>query len=134
MHAHNAEEPDTPKVMKLAPTVSAAYLIKGSTIHSGININPNISLAEYTSMGAEARSVKNFLWRHLRMLMTDEVSMVGRKFFDFINSRLQEIMDCKKPFGGLHVLLSGDIFQLRPVKDSWAFGPRLHHRRCGGCL
>ncbi len=53
--------------------------------------------------------------------MIDEVSMVGNKMLNYINLRLQEIMGKKDVFGGIHVILIGDMFQLRPVKDDWIF-------------
>ena len=39
----------------------------------------------------------------------------------FLYLRLQEIKGNKEPFGGVHVILVGDLFQLRPVGDVWIF-------------
>ena len=39
----------------------------------------------------------------------------------YLYLRLQEIKGNREPFGGVHVLLVGDLFQLRPVGDSWVF-------------
>lgn len=47
--------------------------------------------------------------------------MVGSGMFNFINLRLQEIRGCTKPFGGISVVAVGDLFQLKPVIDSWIF-------------
>lgn len=41
--------------------------------------------------------------------------------FNFINLRLQEIKGCCKPFGGVSVVAFGDLYQLKPVMDSWIF-------------
>lgn len=41
--------------------------------------------------------------------------------FNFINNRLQEIFCTKTAFGGIFLLLVGDVFQLRPVLDQWIF-------------
>ena len=82
------------------------------------------SLTEYRGIAAEKLDFKRTIWRHLRLAMLDEVSMVGRKFFDFINGRFQELMNSNKIFGGLHIILSGDLFQLRPIEDYWVFADR----------
>ena len=41
--------------------------------------------------------------------------------FNSINLRLQEILDCTKPFGGVSVISFGDLYQLKPVFDQWIF-------------
>ena len=38
-----------------------------------------------------------------------------------INLRLQEIKGNKLLFGGVHVLVFGDLFQLKHVMDGWIF-------------
>lgn len=45
---------------------------------------------------------------------------------NFINSRLQEITGCTKPFGGISVVAVGDLFQLKPEMDSWIFKQRFY--------
>ena len=57
----------------------------------------------------------------LCVLIVDEVSMVGSEMLSFIYLRLQEIKCNKEPFGGVHVILVGDLYQLRPVGDAWIF-------------
>ena len=47
--------------------------------------------------------------------------MVGNEMLNFLYQRLQEIKGNKEPFGGVHVILVGDLFQLRPVGDAWIF-------------
>ncbi|XP_060553980.1 uncharacterized protein LOC132715026 [Ruditapes philippinarum] len=58
---------------------------------------------------------------HARLLIIDEISMVGNKMFSFIHQRLQQIMGSNKLFGGLSILAVGDMFQLKPVFDGWIF-------------
>lgn len=47
--------------------------------------------------------------------------MVGQNMFNFVNLRLQEIRGCTSLFGGISVITVGDLFQLKPVYDSWIF-------------
>lgn len=50
--------------------------------------------------------------------------MMGAVIFNFINLRLQEIKGCCKSFGGVSIITFGDLFQLKPVMDSWIFSQR----------
>lgn len=61
----------------------------------------------------------HYTW--VNTLFIDEISMVGSGMFNFLNSRLQQIMGTTEPFGGISVLTVGDLFQLKPVFDSWLF-------------
>ena len=47
--------------------------------------------------------------------------MVGTTLSGYANIRLQEIFDCKKPFGGKHVIAIGDFYQMKPVMDGYVF-------------
>ena len=47
--------------------------------------------------------------------------MVGSGMFNFLNLKLQQIMETKEPFGGISVITVGDLFQLKPVFDKWIF-------------
>ena len=58
---------------------------------------------------------------HLQIVFIDEISMVGKNMFNFINLRLQEIKGCTKQFGSISLVAFGDLFQLKPVFDSWIF-------------
>eukprot|EP00873_Tetraselmis_striata_P028294 jgi/Tetstr1/448558/TSEL_035816.t1 len=47
-------------------------------------------------------------WEHIRLLLIDEQSMVGRRMLGMINRRLKQIKGSDRPFGGVHVILIGD--------------------------
>lgn len=53
----------------------------------------------------------------LKLLIIDEISMVGARTFHYIDQRLKQIFHTVKPFGGLSVILVGDFKQLKPVGD-----------------
>lgn len=56
------------------------------------------------------------------VLIIDEYSMVGLRTFGFIDSRLRQATGhLQEPFGGVSVIIVGDILQLPPVKDSSVF-------------
>ena len=47
--------------------------------------------------------------------------MVGSTLAEYENIRLQEIFDCKKPFGGKCVIAIGDFYQMKPVVGGYIF-------------
>ncbi|XP_045778284.1 ATP-dependent DNA helicase pfh1-like [Maniola jurtina] len=61
-------------------------------------------------------------WRYIRwLIIIDEFSMVSYENLRMIHLRLQEFKNNDLIFGGLNVLVFGDIMQLPPVKGSWCF-------------
>ncbi|KAG1110135.1 hypothetical protein G6F42_015430 [Rhizopus arrhizus] len=53
--------------------------------------------------------------RDLRVVIIDEISMVGSLQFGWIDKRLRDIFDSQKPFGGISIFVFGDFLQLPPV-------------------
>lgn len=47
-------------------------------------------------------------------LIIDEISMVGAHLFVALSVALQRALSCRRPFGGMRVVLIGDLMQLRP--------------------
>ena len=92
----------------------------GSTLHNAFCIEPNKKL-KYKALSDDKRNSLKTKYRHLSVLIIDEVSMVGNAMLSFLYLRLQEIKGNREPFGGIHIILVGDLFQLRPVGDGWIF-------------
>ena len=119
--SHKAgENPDEVKVLICAPTGKAAFNVGGSTIHSVFNI-PAEQGFSYKPLDMQQLGTFQSKFKSLKIVFIDEISMVGRKMFNFINLRLQEIMGCLKPFGGISIIAFGDLYQLKPVMDQWIF-------------
>jgi len=103
------------KKMVVAPTGVAALNIGGSTINSafriGFDIFPQIQESN------DPRFKK--LLKKLELLIIDEISMVRAPMLDAISETLKLHRNSSEPFGGIHVLTCGDLFQLPPVvKDN----------------
>ena len=113
-------DPDKPCILLLAPTGKAAYLIRGSTIHSALKIPVNQKL-QYKALDTDTLSTLRAQMTNLKYVFIDEVSMVGSSLINFVHKRLQEIMGSAKDFGGLSVIFVGDLFQLKPVCDTFIF-------------
>lgn len=54
----------------------------------------------------------------VRYLIIDEFSVIGQKMFAWINRRCKQATSCTTvPFGGISIILVGDIAQLPPITD-----------------
>lgn len=106
----------------LAFTGVAAINAGGQTIHSFFNL----ALSPY--IPGDERLKKENIFSHLQLnekklkvirnmdlLVIDEVSMLRCDLLDAINTILQTYRKNDRPFGGVKLLLIGDVFQLPPV-------------------
>lgn len=132
---------DTPENYILsAPTGMAAMLINGATIHHQFGIsafNPPPKLLPYVkdynplaaNRSAEQLAIhefirdkarrSNFKESNLKYLFIDEISMTGSFLFLIIDAILRNKYDNAKPMGGIQCIMSGDFYQLPPVKDEF---------------
>lgn len=102
------ENPDEVKVIICAPTGKAAFDVGGCTIHSAFNI-PADQGFHFKPLDMQQLNTYQIKFRCLKVLFIDEISMVSKKMFNFINQRLQELMGCLEPFGGVSVIALGDL-------------------------
>lgn len=99
------------QVVVLAPTGVAAVNVGGQTIHSFFRFHPGITLDEVRS-----RSGNRELYKQLDTLIIDEISMVRADLFDCIEKFLRLHGPVQgETFGGVQVVLFGDLYQLPPV-------------------
>ncbi|MEL7453237.1 MAG: AAA family ATPase [Pseudomonadota bacterium] len=94
----------------LAPTGVAAMNAGGQTLHSFFRLPPR--LMEPT----DAKRLRNTrLIRTIETMIIDEVSMVRADMLDAIDRSLKLNRGSKRPFGGVRMILAGDLHQLPPV-------------------
>lgn len=96
-----------------APTGIAALNVKGQTIHSLFRLAPQ--LHRKGSLPRNSRVCS--LLKRIETLVIDEISMVRADLLDAINERLQEAFNNNLPFGGVQVIMFGDVYQLPPVVE-----------------
>ena len=112
---------DSPKRMVvLAPTGIAAINAEGMTIHSFflfpfLPYLPNEAFGKEAKYNYHYRKERLKLIRSLDLIVIDEVSMVRADLLDAIDDALRHVRRCNLPFGGVQMLLIGDIQQLPPV-------------------
>ena len=99
------------KKIVVAPTGIAALNIGGTTINSAFRIG--FDTIPVITKSKDPRFAK--LLRNLELLIIDEVSMVRAPMLDAISQSLQIHRNSEEPFGGVHVLACGDLFQLPPI-------------------
>src|SRR6266540_2928399 len=59
--------------------------------------------------------------RKIDAIIIDETSIVSSNLLDFINQMFCELHNCALPFGGIMVLLVGDLAQLPPINTPFVF-------------
>jgi len=60
-------------------------------------------------------------WRDIQFLIVDEISMIPYEMLCMIDLRLKQLKDSLDLFGGVNVLLFGDLMQLPPVRGNLVF-------------
>ena len=106
------------KILMLAPTGKAAYIIKGMTIHSALAIPACQSLRNYKPLDSSRLNTLRCQLGGLKLIFLDEISMVGSTMFNVqINKRLKDIKGSRDDFGRVSIITLGDLFQLEPVMD-----------------
>jgi ATP-dependent DNA helicase PIF1 len=58
---------------------------------------------------------KRQVWRDCGALVIDEISMLDGDLFDKLNHIAKEVKNCRRPFGGIRLVVCGDFLQLPPV-------------------
>lgn len=110
---------DSPKRMVvLAPTGIAAINAGGSTIHSFFQLDfapfvPTAATATRKDFNLTKRKIN--LIRSLDLIVIDEISMVRADLLDNVDNVLRRFRNRSLPFGGVQLLLIGDLQQLAPV-------------------
>ena len=76
---------------------------------------------DHSSLPDSRRENIRNLFSKLQVVIIDEMSMMKSDQLYQLNLRLQEIKQSQDNFGGVSVILLGDLMQLRPVKGKWIF-------------
>ena len=96
----------------LAPTGVAAVNVRGETIHSFFGFKPDITVDTVKQLSRAKRDA----YQKIDTIVIDEVSMMRADLFDAVarflalNGKAPD-----RPFGGIQMVLFGDLYQLPPV-------------------
>lgn len=115
---HRVKRESVKRMAIVAPTGVAAINAKGMTIHSLFQIpfGPYLpGLKQAINRQRKFTKKKISLIKSLDLLIIDEISMVRADLLDAIDDVLRRYKDYRKPFGGIQLLMIGDLHQLSPV-------------------
>ena len=114
LNVRDGENPDDIRILLCAYMGFAAFNISGQTICSAFHKK----MYQGTNLlSADELNTFRIKYRHLKVVIIYEISMVGNITLSFIDKRLQQLTGTKAAFGGLSVIAVGDLYQLKPVKD-----------------
>lgn len=103
-----------------AMTGAAAVLINGTTLHSflgiGLGEGSVSELVDKIKINGKASC-----WKLLQILIIDEVSMLSVELFDKLEFIARIFRENETPFGGIHLILSGDFLQLPCIGGEFCF-------------
>lgn len=106
-------EAERDRAVVLAPTGLAAVNVGGQTIHSFFNFAPRLL------DGGDARKLRNQrVVRQVETMIIDEISMVRSDMMQAVDNSLRLNRGSRQPFGGVRMILSGDLHQLPPVVEA----------------
>jgi hypothetical protein len=97
----------------VAPTGLTAIKARGMTIHSFFKLPPRFIQKQDVKMMKDPAVLKK-----LDILLIDECSMMRADILDGIDESLRKNRGSKKVFGGVQIILFGDLLQLAPVVSS----------------
>ncbi len=129
---HNLKKHSSKRLVVTAPTGVAAINAGGVTLHSFFQLSfgpqvPGFHLRETTDEGRQQDKSQRFnkekinIIRSMDLLVIDEISMVRADLLDGVDRVLRRFRNRDLPFGGVQLLLIGDLQQLSPVvkEEEW---------------
>lgn len=108
----------TKNLVVVAPTGVAALNIGGQTIHSLFRIAPGFVTEDKLRLSYKTAT----LLRYLDTVVIDEISMVRVDLLNAVDYLLKKARNSNLPFGGVQMVMFGDLYQLPPVVED----PELH--------
>jgi hypothetical protein len=116
---HNLKVKSPKRMIVVAPTGVAAINAGGVTIHSFFQLPFGPIVPGYADTNAKSAmrfsKQKRSIIKSLDLLVIDEISMVRADLLDGIDQVLRRFRRNDEPFGGVQILMIGDMQQLPPV-------------------
>ena len=109
----NIRRTSSKRIIVLAPTGIAAINAGGVTIHSFFQL----PFAPYIPTENNSKSINKFskekinIIRSIDTLVIDEISMVRSDLMDAVDNVLRRYRNSSKPFGGIQIVMIGDVQQ-----------------------
>lgn len=105
------------EIMTTATTGKAAMLISGSTIYNAKKgLKLPVGRSKYADLKGKVLQELQKLTKDLKVLFIDEYSMLPQKCLYYIDLRLKQLKQSDRAFGGVVIVMIGDLSQLPPVQ------------------
>ena len=114
---HDLRKKTHKRMVVTAPTGVAAINASGMTLHSFFQLpfGPFSPGSENPTAGHRIRKEKINIIKSMDLLVIDEISMVRADLLDAVDAVLKRYRHSSLPFGGVQLLMIGDLLQLSPV-------------------
>ncbi|KAI8117840.1 ATP-dependent DNA helicase pfh1 [Lucilia cuprina] len=119
--------PNLVKVLLCAPTGKAAFGIGGATLHAMFSLPINQFSGEIRPLSNDVVNSLIPKLMILKIMIIGKISMVGSKMLGYLDARLKQIFKSTAAFGGISILVFGDLKQLSPVGDRCVFSTNPSH-------
>ncbi|MDY5152846.1 PIF1-like helicase [Actinobaculum suis] len=104
------------EILVVAPTGVAALNVDGFTIHRAFGFRPGLYPEDIGPGGDwHLSSARREVLQNTDILVVDEISMVRADLFDMMDKALRLVRRSTEPFGGVQLVLVGDLLQLPPI-------------------
>lgn len=122
------QEAKNKHVYVTSTTGISAYNIQGITLHRymGFGTGEGNIWSLLTRIRKQAATLERILNTHL--LIIDEISMLSADLFEKVDKLLRMVRGNDEFFGGIQVVLSGDLLQLKPVIKKTKYNPNPDER------
>ena len=110
---------ESSRVLIAAPTGTAAFKVRGITVHMAFHLQTEGSGLNKLSEQTLKKMREEF--KYTKVCIIDEVSMLSAKMLHYVDARLKQVFDSDEIFGGLSIILVGDFKQLPPIKERYVF-------------
>ena len=119
---HPPINPEHPTVLLMAPTGVAAININGTTINTALAIPKEIG-HNLPAMSDQKKTQFRLSLCYLKLIIVDEISMVGNTTLLHIHQRLKDIFGTPSSllFAGISIIVVGDLCQLPPIRRRFIF-------------
>ena len=119
---HPPFNPELPTVLLLAPTGVAAINIDGTTVNTGLAI-PKETGEYLPAMSDQRKTQYRISLKDLKLIIIDQISMVGNITLLHIHQRLKDIFGVPSIdlCADISIIAVGDLYQLPPIKKKAIF-------------
>ena len=108
---------DVKNIGLTSTTGTSAIIMGGTTLHSFLGIGLGNDNIDTIYKKISSNKYKRTVWRTLDTLIIDEISMLSPELFDKLNLLAKRFRMSEKPFGGIQLILSGDLLQLPCINN-----------------